>query len=259
VVVIIIVVMMLMMRMMIMLTITVLMRMRMVIIIAMLAVGDDDSDHHHHLSLPIPSSSSSSSSSSSYSYAAVSHVFDLLFSWASQSNSSRLVSTSYQRSESIHPSSLMEVEDGWVGLRSNTSSSSSPPSLSSSSSSSSSLIKTKGAEEGGREGIAEMMHFHHHHHRVELTSMWRVMHLTAMRCFEWEQVVFFHHQGGEGTGISLSGHEVPINALHRMEMEMGMGMESEVGVMKKSISAVLLRDIVQDFALSGRDGMGWDR
>jgi hypothetical protein len=112
------------------------------------------------------------------------------------------------------------------------------------------LIKTKGAEEGGREGIAEMMHFHHH--RVELTSMWRVMHLTAMRCFEWEQGVFFHHQGGEGTGISLSGHEVPINALHRMEM----GMESEVGVMKKSSSAMLLRDIVQDFTLSGRDEMG---
>ena len=138
----------------------------------------------------------------------MSHVFDLLFSWASQSNSSRLVSTSYQRSESIHPSSLMEVEDGWVGVRSNTSSSPS---------SSSSLMKTK--------GVAEMMHY-----RVELTSMWRVLHLTAMRCFEWEQGVFFHHQGGEGGGISLSGHEVPINALHRMGMEMEMGMRKGKGI-----------------------------
>ena len=138
------------------------------------------------------------------------------------------MSTSYQRSESIHPSSLMEVEDGWVGVRSNTSSSSS----------SLSLIKTK--------GVAEMMHY-----RVELTSMWRVLHLTAMRCFEWEQGVFFHHQGGEGAGISLSGHEVPINALHRMGMEMETEMEE--GMMKKSSNAMLLRDIIQDFTLSGWD------
>jgi len=124
----------------------------------------------------------------------------------------------------------MEVEDGWVGVRSNTSSSPS----------SSSLIKTK--------GVAEMMHY-----RVELTSMWRVLHLTAMRCFEWEQGVFFHHQGGEGAGVSLSGHEVPINALHRMGIEIEMEMEMEEGMMKKSSNAMLLRDIVQDFTLSGGD------
>ena len=165
----------------------------------------------------------------------MSHVFDLLFSWSTLSDASRLVQVCYHRSIGLHPVVQMEAEDGYRYARSSLHITADDPPTKVP------IVRHRdgsgGYSSSGEDNKAV---------RVVLTSMWRVLHRTALRCFEWERG-FCLSDRGEGAGIALCCQPAPLTAkqaLSGTQIYKSNGYGSGGG-------GVSLKDIIQDFAYSG--------
>jgi len=121
----------------------------------------------------------------------------------------------------------MEVDDGWRFLLYRYSQS--PLYITADNPLTKTVVGCDREEDGGREEVQV---------GVVLTSMWRVLHRTAMRCFEWEELFCRSSNTGEGSGIALSGQQVTPPRTTSLQV--------------RTDNPMLVREIVQDFTSSGQ-------